>query len=208
MIVKQNITNPESFLYLRDQLGLGKSLSNNLSMLPIEKGTVFAFVPAGIAEERLLNFKIGGIYPIDTALRNKERVTPIRNDSRPLIVKEILQHIHSSESNCCLFEDALTLPSDPWVINSNIEYLSLMGDELLYYFDNNSCSEEKVINAFNVSESYTFLCALGSLGIEERRAIASHNNVSLELVRAFIENVSAFFVRAYDGEGYLMWTPA
>jgi len=205
MIVKQNITNPKSFLYLRDQLSLGKSLSNTLGMLPIEKGTVFAFVPAGVSEEQLFNFKIGGIYPPDTALGNKEMITPIKNDSRPLVINEILLHLNSNVNNCCLFEDALTIPTDPWVATSQIEYITVSGSEMLYFFDSSFKDEEKIGEVFSISEGYVFLCALSSLAPVDRNKVLAYKDVSSELLKVFMTNLSAFFVRAYDGEGYLMW---
>jgi hypothetical protein len=206
MIVKRDITGPKAFAYIRNQLDMGKTLSKCLSMLPVEKGKVFSLAPEGALEEQLFNFDSGGIYPFEE--KNRKSIAPTKNDSKPLVISEILSHLNSNINSCCFFEDALSLPSDPWVTTSKIEYIHLNNREMLYFFDNNNSNEEKVKKAFSVSESHVLLCALGSLDTAERSKVSPCKEVYPELLKLFVANLSAFFVKAYDGEGYLMWTAA
>jgi hypothetical protein len=205
MVVKKNVTGQESFQYIRNQLDMGKTLSGCINALPIEKGNVFSFVPDGASKEQLFDFGRGGIYPLEKELRNEKLITPIRNDSKSLIVKEIQSHLNVNQNNCCLFEDTLSIPTDNWVITSQIEYIQLNVSEMLYFFDNNSNNEKKINESFSASEGYVFLCALSSLEPAERNKFVPYKEVSLELLKLFATNISKFFVKAYDGEGYLMW---
>src|SRR5258708_13193640 len=153
MIEQRDIKKLQSFAYLREQLEIGKTLSSSLSKLPLEKGRVFAFVPEGTSEDLLFSFESGGIYSYEEERKRKQIVVPIKNESRPLVMKEILTHLSSSSKNCCLFEEALAIPSDPWVAASNIKYVHLQSNEMFYFFDGNN-KEQEINDSFKQSKSH------------------------------------------------------
>jgi hypothetical protein len=206
MIIKKDITSPEAFTYIRKQLDMGKTLSSCINAISLEIAKVFALVPEATSEKQLFNFDSGGIYPLEKAAIKEGSIVPIRNDSKQLVIKEVLSHLSSNMNNCSLFEDALGNPSDPWLTSSKIEYVHVNKSEIFYFFDNNNKNEGKIEEAFNASEGYVFLCALSSLDLAERSKFVSQREVPSELLKSFATNLSAFFVKAYDGEGYLMWT--
>ena len=205
MIIKKNITKPESFAYVRSQLDKGNTLSGCINMLPIEKGELFAFVPDGTSENLLFKFESGGIYSYEDELNAKQTVIRIKNESKPLVMREIELHLTSSINNCCLFEDSLAIPSDAWVVTSQVKYIHFQNKEMFYFFDNNFRDQEEIDEAFKQSESHVFLSALSSLGSNERAGFSPYKEVTVIQLELFTKNISSFFINAYDHEGYLMW---
>jgi hypothetical protein len=207
MIEKKEVTGTRSFEYIRKQLSRGKTLSSFINtLLPIEKANVYSFVPSETSIENLFQFDSGRLYPFNReSLKSANPIIPIRNDSRPLIIEEIQKHINNNSNNCCLFEEPVGVPSDPWVITSGMEYIHLNNIEMFYFFDNNNNDVKKIEKAFIASEDYIFLCALSSLDPTELNDVTSHKEVLLEFLQLFATKITTFFVKAYDGEGYLMW---
>ncbi len=206
MIVKKIVTGLKSFNYIRSQLNIGIYLSNCISKLPIENGDVFSFVPEETSEENLFNFGSGGIYPFDKDQLKTTNLIPIRNDSKSIVLNEILEFIKTDESNCCLFADPSASPNFPWVKSSGIEYVFLKHEEMYYYFDNRKYDLKEINEAFTISDTYIFLCALSSLNLEQRSYFEPFKEITTNSLDIFVKNTSAFFMKAYDHEGYLLWT--
>jgi hypothetical protein len=207
MIEKINVTSDDSFKYLREQLNMGgKTLSNYISLLPLENGKIYSFVPEGISEKSLYQFDIGGIYSFDKELfKNSPVLIPIQNDARLLLIKDIYEYLDINDENCCVFEEPNGRPQDKWIKNSKIDYVHI-ADEVFYFFDKKNNSLKQIEDTFKVSEAYYFLCSLGSLSYNIHNKFTPLQEIGVELLKEFVDNLNAFFVKAYDGEGYLMWT--
>ena len=205
MIDKIDVTGDRSFKYLREQLNMGISLSQIMNNLPIENGKVYAFVPQGINEESLYNFSYGGIYPFDKEELKTTNVIRVRNDAKKIILDIIEKHIILNEENCCLFEYPNAAPHDPWVATSGMNFIHLNNEQMFFFFDKRSCEIEKLQEAFSTSHTYIFLCVLSTLNINEHSHFAPFKEITDELLSLLVNESSSFFVRAYDGEGYLMW---
>lgn len=54
-------------------------------------------------------------------------------------------------------------------------------------------------------EDGIFFCVLSLLDIERRKEYSPFNEISSTLINSIAKNTIAFFVDAYDKEGYLMW---
>jgi len=134
-----------------------------------------------------------------------QTVIRIKNESKPLVMREIELHLTSSINNCCLFEDSLAIPSDAWVVTSQVKYIHFQNKEMFYFFDNNFRDQEEIDEAFKQSESHVFLSALSSLGSNERAGFSPYKEVTVIQLELFTKNISSFFINAYDHEGYLMW---
>ncbi len=130
-------------------------------------------------------------------------MVPVQNDSRPFAINYILEYLQQDKEHCCLFEEPLGRPLDIWVKRSKIEYVHL-GDEMYYFFGNNT-KKTTFEDAFKTSEAYYFLCVLSSLTAEKQNGFSPFSSLSSEELRVFAANAVSFFVRAYDGEGYLEW---
>jgi hypothetical protein len=201
MIEKKDVTGPLSFDYIRSQLSLGRSLSHMLNTMPIEKGKVFSFVPADTSKEKLYDFSSGGIYLFDKEILKTTKIVPVRNDSKPLVIDEIITHINADKMNCCIFEDPNAMPKDPF---HGVEFLNFNNEEVYYFFDQGNVQYQEIKKAFIFSEAYIFLCILSSLELDIR---ITHESgfITGSLLELLVEGVNSFFVRAYDGEGYLLW---
>ncbi len=207
MVEKRDVSEIDSFKYLRSQLNIGgKALSNYINMLPIESGKVFSFVPKGTSEKSLYEFEKGGLYFFDKELlKQVPPLVPIQNEARPLLISTVYNYLNSGMENCCIFEEPIALPSDPWVKNSMIKYVHI-NNEMFYFFDNKNKDIKEIDRAFKASEAHYFLCALSSFNTFEHDKFISFKEITIELIKEVVDNLNSFFVRAYDGEGYLMWT--
>jgi hypothetical protein len=120
MVEKKLVTGSEAFLYVREQLGIGGTLSQCINGLSIEEGEIFAFVPNATPYELVYRFNSGGIYAPGKSVLKDRKVIPIQNDARPLVVNEISEYLKGSKENCCLFEDINGDLSYPWVVGGGL----------------------------------------------------------------------------------------
>jgi hypothetical protein len=77
---------------------------------------------------------------------------------------------------------------------------------MFYYFDRTKNEVEKIKAALKKSESYYSLLALSSYNNKEDSKYRPIGEIRFEFLEKFVSNIVSFFVRAYDGERYLMWT--
>lgn len=206
MIEKFDVTGDDSSAYIRKQLLRGRSLSDGLNNLPIENGTVYAFVPSGIEPDKLYRFENGGIYSSDEELRKRTvRFSAVRNDALTPISVEIERFITTDKKRCCLFEEPVLWQTDEELKNNGIEFVCFGDKQVFYFFNSNNADLEKIKEAILVSDSYVFTCAVSLLNENIQSNFLSSKRISTELLDEFIRNVFVFFIGAYDGEGYLMW---
>lgn len=206
MIVKQKISGSNVRTYLKNELDKSsKTLSTYVSKLNLDDGEVFALVPQGVSEKSLYEFENGGLYKEAVqSLSHAFNLIPIQNEARPFIIDLIYNYIEGNENNCCLLEETIGSLSDTWVKKSKIEFVYLR-DEMFYYFDIKNNEIEKIKEALKKSESYYSLFALSSYNNEEDSKHRPIGEIRPEFLEEFVSNIVSFFVRAYDGEGYLMW---
>jgi hypothetical protein len=210
MIKKVDVTSEKAFAYLKKHVNSsGKTLANYVELLLLENGKVYSFVPENTPEKELYYFEEGVLYPYDTNTFNNaihqpdgSLLVPIQNDAESIVIDLIIDYLHS-ENHCCLIEEATAEPSDPWVKNSQIKY-SFFKNEM-YYFFNQEVNEKEFKEAFKTSQAWYFLCTLSVLSPEEQNNFNHYKELSVELIKSYIEGLKSFFVRAYDGEGYLQW---
>jgi len=204
MLIKREVTSKQAFKYLKEQLVSDKTLSSFLSQQDIESGKVYTFVPESTSEEQLYNFEVGGLYPSEKKFVNGTWLSKVINEAKPLVEKIIEDYLSANHGNYCVFEECNGTPNSPWVINSKIEYVYI-GDEMYYFFNRENNINEKLKQAFLHSGGWYFLCVLSSLRPYDYNKIEAFHEISPMLIEAIAHNTTAFFVDAYDGEGYLMW---
>ena len=206
MIINKNVTGAAALTYIKDQLSNGGVLSTCINRLPLGNGKICALVPENTSDKNLFNFKYGVLYPFDKNLIKENHYSmPIQNEARPVVVEMIHQFLNANDVNCCLFEDPISKPMDPIVTKSPIDYICLKGGEMFYFFNLFNNDSSVISKALLRSENYNFLCALSSVDISLQSEFSPNKEVSLNLIEKFAGGVSAFFVKAYDYEGYLMW---
>lgn len=206
MIQKLNVTGPKAFNYLRSQLNIGSVfLSGNVLKLPLEQGRVFAFVPEETSSEALFRFDSGGLYVIDRTLLANPTVVPVPNEGVPFIVNIIHEFLKLDASNCCIFEEPNSKPSDPFIINSGWEYVSIK-EQIFYFIDNKNNSVEEIERVLARSEAYYLLGVLTTLDKPYGDSFRPFREINPELLEMAARNIQRFFAIAYDHEAYLMWT--
>jgi len=204
MLKKKEVTSKQAFDYLREQINSEKPLSKFLSQQDIESGKVYTFVPEYVSEEQLYKFSTGGLYFSEKKLINGAWLSEIINESKPRIQQMIKDYLNAFQNNCCIFEECNSAPTDPWVITSKVEYVH-MHDDMYYFFDKKNINPYMFQEAFDGSGGWYFLCVLSSLEVEKHANFAPFKEVSSRLLKTIANNATAFFVEAYDHEGYLMW---
>jgi hypothetical protein len=212
MIEILNVTGDAVFAYLRATLSRGRSLSKSIKDLPIEEGRVFSFVPSGTTRDSLYAFENGGLYLTNSIEKVRVEssvlgsVVPVSNDARPSVIEQILMRINGGKDNFCLFEEPVMWPSDPNLAKLGLDYVYIGDEQLFYFFDTAHATAERIGEAIKVSDDYIFLCALSSLASSIRFCFTPSKEISPDFLVSFAKNVDTFFIGAYDGEGYLMWT--
>lgn len=205
MIQKIDVTGIAAFEYLSNQLELGgKSLSRLISLLQLKEGKIYSFAPKHTSKKSLFEFNKGGIYSLTKKNIFENGLIAIRNDSKKIILNLLYEYINKNNDNLCIFEEPNAIPSDKWISNSKMEY-AFLGNEIYYLFQksNNKVDLEK---AFKTSEGYYFLCVLSTVKSYNRPQFLIKKEINSNLLSEIVENLSCFFIRAYDGEGYLMWS--
>ena len=205
MIQQKNVTGTQVLDYIRRELSRGGALSDCINELPLADGTVHAFVPAEVAEDKLYDFGNGTLYPVDKPLSTGDPSSMrIQNDARPFLLETIQHYLVAGETNCCLFEDQLRSPSDPITAASKLDYV-LLNSNIFYFFNGSKNEPSTLGKALKVSEAHVFLCVLAALDNETQNEFGPYKNITLDLLRRFSSGVTSFFVSAYDHEGFLMW---
>jgi hypothetical protein len=205
MLTRIEVTGEKSFSYLREHLYLsGKVLASALETFSLDKGRVFTFVPEDIPHEKLTEFNEGVLYPVDVELSKKPPfLVPVQNDARPMVQELVLNYLTQDATHCCIIEEPVGAPDDPWVKKEKVEYIHI-GQEM-YYFFNRHAEATVFRETFQTAENYYFLCALGALNMEAQQLFTPFHHVEKDQIKSFAETVSSFIVKAYDGEGYLQW---
>lgn len=151
-------------------------------------GAVSAFVPDSTPENRLYDFKHGGVLmPAELGVKAHSSVQPVPN-SAEFVAKELVQF----KGLECLIHDPLKEiyeaseeDGEPMLVEGSLFYL------------NRCCTDsaaecQKAIRRNTLS--WHFLMFLGSYSGQER---LSRN--------AILQNSTCVVVGAYDGESYLIW---
>lgn len=205
MISKKIVNTTKALDYIRKQFSRGRSLSILMHNLDFSSGQVFALVPDNLSEDKIYNFQ-EGLYPFDTnLLKTKYPAIQVQNYSRKFLLETIHDYLEVAKEHCCLFEDPISIPTDSRVLNSGLNCVSLSNDQVFYFFNSENNDVEKIEDAIKISDDYIFLCVLSSLDVGMQSGFNSTQSVSLDILKAFTDNLYAFFIGAYDGESYILW---
>lgn len=162
-------------------------------------------VPLDASGESISNFQFGGIYPFDKSALLHTNVLPILNESRPVVVENILKHLESGPDKRVIFADFVASPDDKSIKTSGLEYNWFNGGEVYYLVACGDPDKAKIEMTLRASESHAFLCVLSNLQADEYSKVEPFTEINSNLLKALARNVSEFFVAAYDHEGFLKW---
>ncbi len=174
---------------------------------------VIAPLPPGATDTDLLDFD-EGLWP---TIPERTRRTTIAEDGTTAeiipkrdcdswLLTKIQNYLNNRryEQPVCILENDSAQANDPWLSLGDIRLLTL-GDEVYHPLICGD-SDEVVLKSVKSSRSWLFVGTLTLWpGTVPATEIASASSAHLEQLAHCSQ---AIFVGAYDGEGYLLWTPA
>lgn len=194
--------------YIRKRLETGKTFAHAiLDAIDLELGRVFAYIPEDATEEAANCFTDGILpTPPESTWTRKEHGTwiPVPNTEEWLTAR-VHNFLSQSATHIAIFEEwMMPQASDPfWEKNEDRrEAATFLGDEV-YYIIRAHEGVEVVRQAVNRSGSF-WPGGLGALVSPERAFEEKHGDDWLKLASHVVE----LSIEAYDGETYLIWTPA
>lgn len=187
-IAKKLDLSNDSSVYIRARLSEGKSLSLLLNTVKLEDGRFFTYLPDDVPSNLVTSFNYGGVTS--------------RDSSEPVIIDLIKTYLSGSSNTIALFEDAVALPSDPYLKTSSDQYF-LFDSEVYHFLTCYNTHPEAILRAIRVATSHVFTCALATFPISQR--IYPGSEVSFDLLQRIVDNTDYLLVGAYDNEGVLVW---
>jgi hypothetical protein len=202
----------EGLNYIKDRLAEGNSLSQALlNSRDLASGKVTTYLPAAISDREAKQFSTGGKLRIPRRLSVTLAIrgSNWRIEPKPNLDTYIVKMIRSflgQRGSCCIFEDAKSRPTDPW-IQSEDGRIKNLDDEVYYVLDEKDANdEEKIARTVRDAQSGWHFVGVMSLPPRNGRLSGGGRNLSADDLRALAERAVVILVGAYDGEGYLVWS--
>jgi hypothetical protein len=196
--------------YLRGQLDQGRTLSSLLQRIDLAAGRFWTYLPPdpdGSATRHPP--EQGGLTPPGgptIALAGGGRFVPVVATGEPAIVELIGDFLRGGTDACCVLEDAMSRPGDPVIAGpDDIRYL-FYGDEVYALLAGGDAGATSIDSAIRATRSYLLLAVLTLLPPGGDLAGPGGHVITFEDLRHFAEHAQTIVVRAYDGEGFLVWT--
>lgn len=192
--------------YIDDKLLWRGSLSLSLRDIIDNTETIYALAPLDTPLDALYNFSSGGIYYNETnRLFPDAKIKPIINKHTTFLIEIIKKYIFQSGDNCCILEDALSSPGDPILLKKKLNYISSDKDEVFYFFDSSNYDLVKLENSYTQAEQIDSLFVLSSFDKNRHIDLLNPNKLSKPDFDLISINTDLIVLKAYDGEGYLIW---
>jgi hypothetical protein len=199
--------------YIKQQLAQGKSLAKLLlETLDFENGEIVALSaiplnPGEIAQYRQGHARVAGAKPQQVGIGEKTYAAyPVPSAQEQL--GNVIRGCLDGEWNVCLLENHLAQTGDPWLARAKSRLL-FHGSEVYHALFSVDRDMARVINAIREAERPpVFVGTVGRAPWSSGEDVASLHTVTAEQLADFAKTARCVFVRAYDGEGYLMWTRA
>jgi hypothetical protein len=195
---KEYVLGPEANEYIRDRLEYGHSLARHLRRgRDLVNGRVVTRLAPEAKTDELDKFEWGGKYPESSIGRHHNSVDDLASC--------ILDFLQSGEGHLCVFENHLGRRTDPWLLQSESRVLFL-GKEIYHVVSAEVVDIDSIKAAINEAEDVTLLIGVLSVWPQGSRLSPERYEITDEELRALAEGAEKIIVRAYDGEGYLIWT--
>lgn len=121
------------------------------------------------------------------------------------LVSKIIKQVSANNNNICIFEDTIITPKD---ISSEVESANKIfyNQEVYYFISNNNLSSELI--------KKTLLYAMndypGRIGLisslEDITLLTDKAYLEEETIKKIVKNTEMFFIEAFDGESFLVWS--
>ena len=186
----------EGIEWVRSCVSRGHSLSQALlRSAALSSGSTFACVREGADRARLTDFEHGGIVP-----PGQKPASSADGALVSLVMSDLL-----AARRICVMEDGLAKPSDPWLRKIGTGQYFL-GDDVFHFMVSGRTDEGRILQALRAAKSPpVFVGAICAIGPQVDLPPAGP--VTRDLLDALVSAVVKIFVGAYDGEGYVVWSP-
>lgn len=211
--LKQIQLGEEALAYIKTHLSKGGRLSRFLlEYLEIDRGSVLTYLPASVSDEDARDFYSGGKIsnPVGfgaglhlKALDGTAWKMFRKANTDEVLACHVQYYLRGGASRVCLLEDEAARPSDLYL--KATEQILLFNEEILYWLSGQS-DLSNILRIIHQAKSWRFVCVMAhakdlSLPLAPRQQIFDAQ------MRSVICETETLAVDAYDGEGFLIWSP-
>lgn len=196
--------------YIRQQLAQGKSLAKLLlEALDFDGGKSTALSAVPLAAGEIVQFGWGHARRTDSAPRSVMINGTVHAAYPTLSANEQLADavyaLLGSRADLCLLENSIAQADDPWLRRAKSRLL-FHGREVYHALFSVDRDKARIIDAIHEAERPpVFVGAVGRVPCFSGPDVTSLHAVTAEQLAEFAKTARCVFVRAYDGEGYLIW---
>lgn len=181
----------EAIRYIYSCLCEGKTLSNYLLQLPLDKGRVISFLPNNVDSQSINNFQVGGIVSV--------------SQTESKISSFIEENLQIAKNRIVIFEDAVAEPHYSYLYHGDKQFFLCKNEVYHYVCSKDIAMKEKTIKMLRTASSYLSIGALSEKPNQVNIPIRNQNKLSQEELQVIALNSKYILVGAYDEEGILIW---
>jgi hypothetical protein len=203
----------EAVTYVKECLASGNTLATLLLQSHnIDNGSVVTFLPIGTSDADAKKFKSGGKLPTLASESHKEitaddgskwRMVPKPNTKSELVTI-IQDFLRAKQEHICIFEDAVSAPTDPWLLTSGTRVLIFNNEVYHCLTQDDVAHTNRILSTINRTTTWRFIGALTSVPDGKTFAFDTRTLTNDDL-KAVATKTKIIVIGAYDGEGYLIW---
>jgi hypothetical protein len=184
--------------YIRERLAWGHRLAAELLRLPLESGSVHAFLPEDASHENIMNFEDGAVLPPNWVVPGRvQRID--RDEIDDVEARFIRDYLRKNERNLAVFEDPNAEVGDPDLEGD--QYFT-DGTHVYLLLTNRDIEITGIIETMRVRAYYS----LGVLASPAELVVAPGQQVQEDLFQSIALATDHILVGAYDGEADLIWS--
>lgn len=130
------------------------------------------------------------------------RIEPVPNTDFWL-TKVISEFLISDKNSICIFEDVMAKATDAWLAKRKSQIFTYNNE--VYHFGKNA-SKKSINNTLKHAKT-TYPPMVGILTNFNigNITIKDSDEITLDILKIFVENIKGIIIEAYDGEGYVIW---
>jgi hypothetical protein len=182
-------TGERGMQYLRKELGFGGLLSKSLLRSALDSGRVVT--RAFSAADLPTNFD-WGLDPTISKLQWQ------------FAAETIVAFLRQSQDSVAVFQHPFATPHDKWLAIKPVPYVSCEND-VLFVINTSWAQPDKVELALVSAGAQQ---ELGILARHEELSRISSGTIAPSVIGELVARCEGIVVRAFDAEGYLLWSPS
>lgn len=176
--------------YIRQELSRGFTLARYLQVLPLESGHVMTYLPPD--------------YTYEEAVDVERTIVVAPWPTFRIVVEELWQYIHESDTNCVVFEDSTRKPEYPFM-QTQMQMWCQYENTVYHWFDSKHNDDfDMMYGAIRSIPGYPRIGVLTSLPNTDA-AIKDRQTLTEEIIATLAQRTTAIVVAAYDDSANLVW---